>query len=192
MEESSAGRMNWNNKKKGGSFVALLIFCFLLSGYIPGEVFSPPSPSPTPLPVLAKRAEIRGWQEGKLSWVLRAADLKLDRAGNQAWCENDVELVVYTEEGEPRSTLKADLATIDLERKIFRFRGSVEVISRGGDRIVTQELLYRDQLKMLETKSFTQVFFNGNFIECERLTSDIDFNHPQFYKIRKGSFQIGT
>ncbi|MGQ9473858.1 MAG: LPS export ABC transporter periplasmic protein LptC [Candidatus Caldatribacteriaceae bacterium] len=171
--------------------MALLLFSFLLSGYIPSEVFSPPSPSPTPLPFLVERAEIRGWREGRISWVLKAKDLKFDRMGNQAQCQGEVELVVYTDEGEPRSILKADSATIDLERKIFRFRGSVEVISREGDRIVTEELLYRDQLKMLETKSLTQVFFNGNTIECERLTSDIDFNNPEFYKIRRGSFHIG-
>lgn len=150
------------------------------------------SATPTPFPVLGKQVEIRGWEEGKLKWLLRATEIKFDKEGNQAICRGDIELVVYSEEGTVRSTLRAQSAEIDLERKNFRFFDSVEVVSGDGDRIVTEELVYRDRVKMLETRSVTQVFFNGNTLECEGLTSDIDFEHPEFYRIIRGSFRIGS
>lgn len=195
MAESVAGRMNWRSDRMGSVLPILLVFffCSILSAPLFAQSETPlPSPTPTPFPVLGKQVEIRGWEEGELRWVLRAAEIKFDKEGNQAICRGDIELVVYDEEGAVRSTLKAQSAEIDLERKNFRFFNSVEVVSRDGDRILTEELIYRDRVKMLETKSVTQVFFNGNILECEGLTSDIDFEHPEFYRIIRGSFRIGS
>ena len=149
------------------------------------------TPSPTPLPVLGKKVEIRGWEEGQLSWLLRAAEIRLDKQGNLAFAQ-EVELEVYDREGMVRSTLKAGSAEIDLQRKTFYFREKVEVVSRNGDRILTEELLYRERLKRLESESTTRVFFNGNTIECEGFSSDIDFENPEFYHIIQGSFRLSS
>ncbi|MEN3186501.1 MAG: LPS export ABC transporter periplasmic protein LptC [Atribacterota bacterium] len=149
-----------------------------------------PFPSPTPFPVLGKQVEIRGWEGGKLNWVLRATEVKFDKEGNQAVCQGGIELVVYGEEGIIRSTLKAQSAEVDLKQKNFRFFGSVEVVSKEGNRVLTEELLYQERIKMIETKSVTQVFFNGHTLECESLVSDLDFEHPEFYGVTGGSFRI--
>ncbi|MCX7668054.1 MAG: LPS export ABC transporter periplasmic protein LptC [Atribacterota bacterium] len=185
--------MNWKSDRMGSALPILfvLFLCLMLSSPLLAQSEAP-VPSSTPFPVLGKQVEIRGWEKGKLNWVLRAAEIKFDKEGNQAVCQGGIELVVYSEDGAIRSTLKARSAEIDLERKNFRFFDSVEVVSRDGDRIVTDELIYRDRVKMLETKSTTQVFFNGNTLECEGLTSDIDFEHPEFYRIIRGYFRIGS
>lgn len=126
-----------------------------------------------------------------MSWLLRAAELRLDKQGNLALAR-EVELEVYDREGMVRSTLKAGSAEIDLQRKTFRFWDEVEVVSRDGDRILTEELLYRERLKKLESQSTTQVFFNGNTIECQGFSSDIDFENPEFYHIIQGSFRLSS
>lgn len=193
MGESSVGRMSWKPNRMGVVFPILLALLSLFLG--PLRLFAReeiPSPSPTPFPVRGQTVEIRGWEEGKLSWVLRAAEVRFDRGGNRAVCRGDIELVVYEEGGGIRSTLRAQSAEIDLEGKVFHFFGTVEVVSREGNRIYTEELLYRDRAKTIETQSHTRVFFDGNAIECERLVSDIDFENPEFYNIIRGTFQIGS
>ncbi len=185
MAVSVVGRMSLKNRVFGA-------FCLFLCLVVQAWAEETPLPQETPLPVTTKRTEIRGFEEGKLVWLLRAGEIRFDREGDRAFASLGIELEVYNEGGEVRSTLKADSAEIDLMRKNFFFAGSVEVVSREGKRILTQELIYRDQAKVVETKSLTQVFFDGNYIECNGLYSDIDFENPEFYEILKGSFRLGS
>jgi|YNPMSStandDraft_2_1061718.scaffolds.fasta_scaffold00389_15 LPS export ABC transporter protein LptC len=180
--------MNWRNRRTGRLLPVFFFFFLLFFGDLLAQE---ETSSPTPLPVLGKKVEIRGWEEGKLSWLLRAAELRLDKQGNLALAR-EVELEVYDREGMVRSTLKAGSAEIDLQRKTFRFWDEVEVVSRDGDRILTEELLYRERLKKLESQSTTRVFFNGNTIECQGFSSDIDFENPEFYHIIQGSFRLSS
>ncbi len=177
------GHMLWKSK-----FVWVL--GFLLFFVLQTLAEETPLPEETPFPVVTKKTVIRGFEEGRLVWLLKAEEIQFDKGGNKAFASSGIELEVYDAEGKIRSTLKADAAEIDLLTKTFFFTGSVEVVSQDGERIVTNELVYRDRVKIVETKSFTRVFFDHNYIECTRLYSDIDFHQPEFYGILKGSFRL--
>lgn len=65
-------------------------------------------------------------------------------------------------------------------------------MSSSGEKIVTSELRYRDKDKVLETEAEASVHFDGNFIHCRGLRSDVDFENPEFYQIIKGSFRLSA
>ncbi|HOQ67680.1 MAG TPA: LPS export ABC transporter periplasmic protein LptC [Candidatus Atribacteria bacterium] len=142
-------------------------------------------------PVVVKETELRGWEEGKLVWLLQAQDMELNNDNTKAICRGGVKLIVYQEEKE-KTTIQAQEAEINLDDKDFYLKGGVEVLSSSGDKIVTSELRYRDKDKVLETEEEASVYFDGNFIHCRGLRSDVDFENPEFYQIIKGSFRLSA
>lgn len=146
------------------------------------------APSP---PVVMKGTELRGWEGGKLAWLLQAQDMELNDDNTKAICWGAVRLIVY-QEGEEKATIQAQEAEINLDDKDFYFKGEVEVVSSSGEKIVTSELRYRDKDKVLETEAEASVHFDGNFIHCRGLRSDVDFENPEFYQIIKGSFRLSA
>lgn len=146
------------------------------------------SPSP---PIIIKGTELRGWEKGELVWLLQAQDMELSDDNSKAICQGQVKLVVY-KGGEEKAIIRSREAEINLNDKDFYLKGEVEVVSSSGDKIVTEELRYRDKDKILETEAEASVYFDGNFIQCQGLRSDVDFENPEFYQIIKGSFQLSA
>jgi LPS export ABC transporter protein LptC len=145
-------------------------------------------PSP---PIIRKETELRGWEKGELVWLLQAQNMELSDDNSKASCRGGVKLIIY-EGGEEKATIRSREAEINLDDKDFYLQGEVEVISSSGDKIMTEELWYRDKDKILETEAEASVYFDGNFIQCQGLRSDVDFANPEFYQIIKGSFQLSA
>jgi hypothetical protein len=55
--------MNWRNRRKGRLLPVFFFFFLLFFGDLLAQE---ETSSPTPLPVLGKKVEIRGWEEGKI------------------------------------------------------------------------------------------------------------------------------
>lgn len=142
-------------------------------------------------PIIVRGTELRGWEEGKLVWLLQAQDMELNDDSTKAICRGGVKLIVYQEE-QKETIIQAQEAEINLDDKDFYLKGGVEVVSFSGDKIVTSELQYRDRDKILETEAEASVYFDGNFIHCRGLRSDVDFENPEFYQIIKGSFRLSA
>ncbi|HXL02332.1 MAG TPA: LPS export ABC transporter periplasmic protein LptC [Candidatus Atribacteria bacterium] len=173
----------------------LLVF-FLLSsvseesgeGEKTEEEIEEPTSSP---PVILKGTELRGWEGEKLAWLIQAQNVELSSDNTRAICRGEVKLIVY-QEGKEKAIIQAQEAEINLDDKDFYLKGEVEVVSSSGDKIVTEELWYRDKDKILETEAEASVYFDENFIHCRGLRSDVDFENPEFYQIIKGSFQLSA
>ncbi len=147
----------------------------------------------TSQPVFMHDTLIRGWDDGRLAWTLSAKEMELDREDTtRARGQGGVELFLYSENGSERAVLRSDEAIIDLDRGDFRFRREVEVVSSSGDRILTEDLFYRDQDQTIESHRDSRIFFGENYIEAGGLETDIDFENPEFFQVTYGRFLIQT
>ena len=134
---------------------------------------------------------MRGWEKGVLAWALEAKEMRLNKQSSRASCPNGVELVVFDENGEVKTTLKSNKGYINLDNKDFQLVDTVEVLSTNGNRIESIGLVYRDNNKTIEGFALSKIFFDDNYIECQNFISDLDFENPVFEKVQKGKFVIG-
>lgn len=142
-------------------------------------------------PVIINGGVLRGWEKGILSWTIEAKEMRLNKQTSRANCPNGIELVVFDEKGEVKTTLTANKGYINLDTKDFQLIDSVEVYSTNGNRIESIGLLYRDYNKTIEGFALSKIFFDDNYIECQNFISDLDFENPVFEKVQKGKFSIG-
>jgi len=142
-------------------------------------------------PVIITGGVLRGWEKGILSWTIEAKEMRLNKQTSRANCPNGIELVVFDEKGEVKTTLTANKGYINLDTKDFQLIDSVEVYSTNGNRIESIGLLYRDYNKTIEGFALSKIFFDDNYIECQNFISDLDFENPVFGKVQKGKFSIG-
>ncbi|MGI6750676.1 MAG: LPS export ABC transporter periplasmic protein LptC [Atribacter sp.] len=142
-------------------------------------------------PVIITGGVLRGWEKGVLAWALEAKEMRLNKQSSRASCPNGVELVVFDENGEVKTTLKSNKGYINLDNKDFQLVDTVEVLSTNGNRIESIGLVYRDNNKTIEGFALSKIFFDDNYIECQNFISDLDFENPVFEKVQKGKFVIG-
>lgn len=142
-------------------------------------------------PVIITGGVLRGWEKGVLAWALEAKEMRLNKQSSRASCPNGVELVVFGENGEVKTTLKSNKGYINLDNKDFQLVDTVEVLSTNGNRIESIGLVYRDNNKTIEGFALSKIFFDDNYIECQNFISDLDFENPVFEKVQKGKFVIG-
>lgn len=142
-------------------------------------------------PVIITGGVVRGWEKGVLAWALEAKEMRLNKQSSRASCPNGVELVVFDENGEVKTTLKSNKGYINLDNKDFQLVDTVEVLSTNGNRIESIGLVYRDNNKTIEGFALSKIFFDDNYIECQNFISDLDFENPVFEKVQKGKFVIG-
>lgn len=142
-------------------------------------------------PVIITGGVLRGWEKGVLAWALEAKEMRLNKQSSRASCPNGVELVVFDENGEVKTTLKGNKGYINLDNKDFQLVDTVEVLSTNGNRIESIGLVYRDNNKTIEGFALSKIFFDDNYIECQNFISDLDFENPVFEKVQKGKFVIG-
>jgi LPS export ABC transporter protein LptC len=142
-------------------------------------------------PVIITGGVLRGWEKGVLAWALEAKEMRLNKQSSRASCPNGVELVVFDENGEVKTTLKSNKGYINLDNKDFQLVDTVEVLSTNGNRIESIGLVYRDNNKTIEGFTLSKIFFDDNYIECQNFISDLDFENPVFEKVQKGKFAIG-
>jgi LPS export ABC transporter protein LptC len=142
-------------------------------------------------PVIITGGVVRGWEKGVLAWALEAKEMRLNKQSSRASCPNGVELVVFDENGEVKTTLKSNKGYINLDNKDFQLVDTVEVLSTNGNRIESIGLVYRDNNKTIEGFALSKIFFDDNYIECQNFISDLDFENPVFEKVQKGKFAIG-
>jgi LPS export ABC transporter protein LptC len=142
-------------------------------------------------PVIITGGVVRGWEKGVLAWALEAKEMRLNKQSSRASCPNGVELVVFGENGEVKTTLKGNKGYINLDNKDFQLVDTVEVLSTNGNRIESIGLVYRDNNKTIEGFALSKIFFDDNYIECQNFISDLDFENPVFEKVQKGKFVIG-
>jgi LPS export ABC transporter protein LptC len=142
-------------------------------------------------PVIITGGVLRGWEKGVLAWALEAKEIRLNKQSSRASCPNGVELVVFDENGEVKTTLKSNKGYINLDNKDFQLVDTVEVLSTNGNRIESIGLVYRDNNKTIEGFALSKIFFDDNYIECQNFISDLDFENPVFEKVQKGKFAIG-
>lgn len=142
-------------------------------------------------PVIITGGVVRGWEKGVLAWALEAKEMRLNKQSSRASCPNGVELVVFDENGEVKTTLKGNKGYINLDNKDFQLVDTVEVLSTNGNRIESIGLVYRDNNKTIEGFALSKIFFDDNYIECQNFISDLDFENPVFEKVQKGKFVIG-
>lgn len=142
-------------------------------------------------PVIITGGVLRGWEKGVLAWALEAKEMRLNKQSSRASCPNGVELVVFGENGEVKTTLKSNKGYINLDNKDFQLVDTVEVLSTNGNRIESIGLVYRDNNKTIEGFALSKIFFDDNYIECQNFISDLDFENPVFEKVQKGKFAIG-
>jgi LPS export ABC transporter protein LptC len=142
-------------------------------------------------PVIITGGVLRGWEKGVLAWALEAKEIRLNKQSSRASCPNGVELVVFDENGEVKTTLKSNKGYINLDNKDFQLVDTVEVLSTNGNRIESIGLVYRDNNKTIEGFALSKIFFDDNYIECQNFISDLDFENPVFEKVQKGKFVIG-
>jgi LPS export ABC transporter protein LptC len=142
-------------------------------------------------PVIITGGVLRGWEKGVLAWALEAKEMRLNKQSSRASCPNGVELVVFGENGEVKTTLKGNKGYINLDNKDFQLVDTVEVLSTNGNRIESIGLVYRDNNKTIEGFALSKIFFDDNYIECQNFISDLDFENPVFEKVQKGKFVIG-
>ena len=142
-------------------------------------------------PVIITGGVVRGWEKGVLAWALEAKEMRLNKQSSRASCPNGVELVVFDENGEVKTTLKSNKGYISLDNKDFQLVDTVEVLSTNGNRIESIGLVYRDNNKTIEGFALSKIFFDDNYIECQNFISDLDFENPVFEKVQNGKFVIG-
>jgi len=142
-------------------------------------------------PVIITGGVLRGWEKGLLSWTLEANEMRLNKQSSRATCPNGVKLVVFDEKGEVKTTLKSNKGYINLDNKDFQLVDTVEVLSTNGNRIESIGLIYRDNSKTIEGFALSKIFFDENYIECQKFISDLDFENPVFETVQKGKFIIG-
>jgi flagellar biosynthesis/type III secretory pathway M-ring protein FliF/YscJ len=65
-------------------------------------------------PVIITGGVLRGWEKGVLAWALEAKEMRLNKQSSRASCPNGVELVVFDENGEVKTTLKSNKGYINL------------------------------------------------------------------------------
>ncbi len=142
-------------------------------------------------PVFMHDTFIRGWDKGRLAWTLTAGEMELDREDTtRARGRKGVELLLFSDNGSERAVLRSQEAVIDLDKRDFRFRREVEVVSSSGDRILTEDLFYRDHDQSIESYRDSRVFFGDNYIEAGGLESDVDFENPEFFQVTYGRFLV--
>ncbi len=142
-------------------------------------------------PIIITGGVLRGWEKGLLSWTLEADEMRLNKQSSRATCPNGLELVVFDEKGEVKSTLKGNKGFINLDNKDFQLVDTVEVLSTNGNRIESFGIIYRDKSKTIEGFALSKIFFDENYIECQKFISDLDFENPIFEIVQKGKFIIG-
>ncbi|MDD3714526.1 MAG: LPS export ABC transporter periplasmic protein LptC, partial [Atribacterota bacterium] len=79
-------------------------------------------------PVIITGGVLRGWEKGVLAWALEAKEMRLNKQSSRASCPNGVELVVFDENGEVKTTLKSNKGYINLDNKDFQLVDTVEVL----------------------------------------------------------------
>ncbi|HAX97577.1 MAG TPA: LPS export ABC transporter periplasmic protein LptC [Candidatus Atribacteria bacterium] len=142
-------------------------------------------------PIIITGGVLRGWEKGLLSWTLEADEMRLNKQSSRATCPNGLELVVFDEKGEVKSTLKGNKGFINLDNKDFQLVDTVEVLSTNGNRIESFGIIYRDNSKTIEGFALSKIFFDDNYIECQNFISDLDFENPVFEIVQNGKFVIG-
>ena len=65
------------------------------------------------------------------------------------------------------------------------------MLSTNGNRIESLGIIYRDNNKTIEGFALSKIFFDENYIECQKFISDLDFENPVFEIVQKGKFVIG-
>lgn len=166
-------------------------------------VVSPPRPAPSPepaeeheettpvaFPVKSERIQIRGFEKGKLRFLLEAGTMELDKGGNVGRCEGGVKLTVFEDDGRVRATLSSQKALVNLHQRNIRLLEGVTAVSASGDRLETEELLYLNGEKTIHTNARVRAYFKDHFLESEGFQSDIDFAHPEFFKVVRGTFRL--
>jgi LPS export ABC transporter protein LptC len=145
---------------------------------------------PTSFPITTEKVRVRGWEEGKLHFLLEAGAMELDKEGTVGKCLGGVRLLVFEDNGQVRATLHSETALLNLTHKNVRLRGKVEVVSSSGDRLETEELFYLNARRTIQTGSWVRAYFNGNEVESEGFQSDVDLSNPEFFRVTRGIFRL--
>jgi len=154
------------------------------------EVIEESMEVPEDPPVIIVGSKLRGWENGRLSWIIEAEEMNLNKQSSRAICPNGMDLVVFDDNGETKATFSGNKGYINLDNNDFQLINNVEVYSSKGDRIESLGIIYRDQEKTLEGFALSKIFFGDNYIECEKFISDLDFENPVFEDILLGKFII--
>ncbi len=145
---------------------------------------------PTSFPIITEKVRVRGWEKGRLYFLLEAEAMELDKEGTVGKCLGGVRLLVFEDDGQVRATLHGDTALLNLTHRNVRLQGKVEVVSSSGDRLETEELFYLNAKQTIQTGALVRAYFNGNEVESEGFQSDVDLSNPEFFRVTRGIFRL--
>lgn len=126
------------------------------------------------------------YQEGELSWKLysRESAYYYDEGRSIA---RDITLHYY-EKDKISTTVEADTAEISIDSSDIDLIGNVKMISKSGNRLITEEITWNNAKKLLETDEDVKIIKeNGDIIKGTGLKANYDL---EYYEIKSNVMAI--
>jgi len=139
-----------------------------------------------------KGAELLHTENGKVKVKLLASRIERFQDIQPALIFSDhLEVYFYNDSSQLKSTLIADYASIDEEKKIMLAQNNVILISSDGKKLETDELVWDENNDKIYTDKKVKITTGKEVVYGEGFTSTPDFKQYSITKIN-GTFDFAT
>ena len=139
-----------------------------------------------------KGAELLHTENGKVKVRLLASSIERFQDIQPALIfSNYLEVYFYNDSSQLQSTLMADYASVDEEKKIMIAKNNVILISSDDKKIETEELIWDENKNKIYTEKKVKITKGKDIIYGEGFTSTPDFKQYSITKIH-GTFDFAT
>ena len=139
-----------------------------------------------------KGAELLHTENGKVKVKLLASRIERFQDIQPALIFSDhLEVYFYNDSSQLKSTLIADYASIDEEKKIMLAQNNVILISSDGKKLETDELVWDENKNKIYTDKKVKITTGKEVVYGEGFTSTPDFKQYSITKIH-GTFDFST
>ena len=137
-----------------------------------------------------KGAELLHTENGKIKVRIVAGTIERFKDVQPALLfPNHLEVYFYNDSSQLQSTLKADYASIDEEKKIMLAQNNVELIGSDAKKLETEELVWDEKKNKIYTDKKVKITTGKEVIYGEGFTSNPDFTEYSITKIH-GTFDF--
>ena len=137
-------------------------------------------------------AEMLHTENGKLK--VKIVSNTIERFQNrqpQLVFSNHLEVYFYNDSAQIQSTLYAENAEVDDNKKIMTAKDYVVLTSENGNKLETEELIWDEKKNKIYTQKKVKITTGKEVIEGEGFSSNPDFTEYTIYKIH-GTFNFET
>jgi LPS export ABC transporter protein LptC len=137
-----------------------------------------------------KGAELLHTENGKIKVRIIAGIIeRFQNLQSQLIFSDNLEVYFYNDSSQLQSTLKADDASIDEEKKIMVAQNNVEIISSDDKKLETEELVWDEKNNKIYTDKKVKITTGKEVIYGEGFTSNPNFTEYSIIKIH-GTFDF--